>query len=729
MILRRIELKNFACFSERSIEFRRGLNLITGSNESGKSTLLAAVVAVLFGLRDKQRYRSWGRSQLAQVGLLFEEQGQNFHFERDFSRDQIRVQQSNALYWWKDLFEATLVYGSYSETQQQYSQLLRDLLGVSDESLFRASLFAGQNSFPQDEEGLSAQLRVLFSGLTSSDSGLILRALKEDCAALTNDVPWYRLSSTPRQLETVEQTLLEATQQHGEQLQIIAELDRLYGDIALLQQDLAARRDELKQGRDYLDWIEDQWQQRGTEEQLLPSPAASEFEPGSDIADEIRRLEQQLGAAGLPTELPAQLPELLAQSDDIRQHMVSVQSAVLPLRQQLQSCKVPSLKPALFLSVFAIVLAAAGWWLSAMPGWLVGLSVCSALSVILWLVWGWRYRQVHGKMKLLREKIAPLQQQRDDDQFQLQQLDDDFERLGFSASAVERVRLQKQLLVMKPVYERLSLLRQGAGAQTGGSGTVPVGAVTRPEMREAVDSLSGHLQPEDLPGAMQRLQQHAEALKQDENRLLALLREEAVLLDRLAPHSDVQARIHHLSEEKGRLAQRKQVLLKTVELLDEGLAGFQQQHRQRFEDEIGHYLKTATKNYYRAVQISDGEPLQVKNRSGSWIPINQLSRGTFEVVCLSIRLALSRFVSHGKPLPFFLDDALINLDGKRLVRMVDALERLASDHQLILASHDERLQRLAAQRRWHVINLDETRPRSIERKKEGSGQNEQLSLL
>lgn len=48
MILQKIELCPFAGFQHRLVEFNRGLNVVEGENEAGKSTLVNAIKAVLF---------------------------------------------------------------------------------------------------------------------------------------------------------------------------------------------------------------------------------------------------------------------------------------------------------------------------------------------------------------------------------------------------------------------------------------------------------------------------------------------------------------------------------------------------------------------------------------------------------------------------------------------------------------------------------------------------------
>lgn len=40
--MRDITIKNFRCYEEKSIEFRRGVNLLIGDNSVGKTSLLHA---------------------------------------------------------------------------------------------------------------------------------------------------------------------------------------------------------------------------------------------------------------------------------------------------------------------------------------------------------------------------------------------------------------------------------------------------------------------------------------------------------------------------------------------------------------------------------------------------------------------------------------------------------------------------------------------------------------
>ena len=72
MELKRAKIENFGKLSHREIEFRSGINLVSGANEAGKSTLYGFLKAMLFGLErgrgraanndDFTRYEPWEAS-------------------------------------------------------------------------------------------------------------------------------------------------------------------------------------------------------------------------------------------------------------------------------------------------------------------------------------------------------------------------------------------------------------------------------------------------------------------------------------------------------------------------------------------------------------------------------------------------------------------------------------------------------------------------------------------
>lgn len=93
--MRLIELgiQAFGGLRDRRLQFVPGLNLVYGPNEQGKSTVMACLRAMLFGLggrsrgirdNDRRRYMPWDGTQ-AGAAIVFEHRGKIYRLERTFS--------------------------------------------------------------------------------------------------------------------------------------------------------------------------------------------------------------------------------------------------------------------------------------------------------------------------------------------------------------------------------------------------------------------------------------------------------------------------------------------------------------------------------------------------------------------------------------------------------------------------------------------------------------------
>jgi uncharacterized protein YhaN len=92
-----------------------------------------------------------------------------------------------------------------------------------------------------------------------------------------------------------------------------------------------------------------------------------------------------------------------------------------------------------------------------------------------------------------------------------------------------------------------------------------------------------------------------------------------------------------------------------------------------------------------------GKPVLVGVRpGGKHVPVEGLSDGTCDQLYLALRLAsLEIYVREHRPIPFIVDDILINFDDGRAVAALKALAQLANHTQVIFFTHHEHLLALA----------------------------------
>lgn len=88
MILRSLQIAGFGRLTARRFEFAPGLNVVYGPNESGKSTLANAIVAMLYGVeRRKETWRPWTSDAFAATLVYALANGEQIEVQRDFDRD------------------------------------------------------------------------------------------------------------------------------------------------------------------------------------------------------------------------------------------------------------------------------------------------------------------------------------------------------------------------------------------------------------------------------------------------------------------------------------------------------------------------------------------------------------------------------------------------------------------------------------------------------------------
>lgn len=729
MILRSLELKNFGLFSDKSYEFRRGMNLVIGPNEAGKSTMMESVPTILFGCNEKKRFQPWGQSEPTCAALILENQRNNVLIERNINNDHVEVKQSDDMYQQQDHFSATVAVDEHSPQQLEYREYLAKTLGIHDETLFRASLFVGQGDFPSSAKQIEQQIRTLLSGFIHGDCDLVRQSLQDDYLAITCEDPWNGLKESPRELDVVKEMLRDLDTKREQMNQWLLELKQVKQQITEREQKLNRDRSDYESGIEYLIWIQQQWDSEGVEPQTTITPLES-GDSGNDnhpLITECEQLEKTLIDAGLPAEIPEDLPRLLSSADDIRCDLVSLQQEIVPLRKELNGIALPCWKKSLLATLAPLLAFVILWDLSPSKGSLFIALFCT-LCLILWGSFLFRYRQQRLSQLLVQVKIDQVELRRTEDRSRLDDLDEEFERHGLSSSAIELVKMKKTLEAHEHILVRLSEIRHQLH-QGGATDSCVAEAADMSDCGEQ-DECSDvcHLTPSDIPEAEAKLADLKNTIRGDEGELLTLLRSGAVLQGRLDDCDKLNLSEVQLRARVAELEERKHVLSCAYQVLNESIDEFHRTNLTKLEKEMGCYLSKATLGKYRSVKIHDDFSVSLAGigRSSDWVPLANLSRGTIDVACLAIRLAVTRHITHNEYLPFFLDDALVNLDSSRLVDTIDALERLSEDHQIIMFTHDERLYKLAGRRRWHVISLGEQSQRKTKKRKENRDHGNEL---
>ena len=464
MLLRRISMERYGCFGTAEFDFRRGLNLVSGSNDSGKTLLLRALPTILLGTKNGARLRSWGDSLSCRGTLLFEDGARQIRVQRDLENDLVRLEERDGSGPWQELFSGSVPSSLSSPPRLQYFGHLQRLFGVNGEVLLQALLDP-------------AARQLLFD-----DDGRLVDELFHDSAPLAE--------------------VAAGADEEGRRRELIANLEK----------ELAADREEYRKGEEYLAWVRRRWENEAKEPAAVKKPGPASQQEPSGPQQERDELAKRLAGFGVPLRLPADLEALFAEAEGLRQELASLQLELTPLQRSRQSVALPSVLWPLLLSLVVIMPPAAAFWLKA--PWLIAAAAGSvALFALVWGIFLVRRSKAQAILDDLDEQIGRVELKRAEALSRQEELAERFAALNLPSSPVEMVKLQQLCQRHAEAIKRYRSLCDQLG-----TGPAPASA----------ERGDGHLRPEDLPEAEAKLAALGESLRQREARLEELCKGGAV---------------------------------------------------------------------------------------------------------------------------------------------------------------------------------------------------------
>lgn len=158
-------------------------------------------------------------------------------------------------------------------------------------------------------------------------------------------------------------------------------------------------------------------------------------------------------------------------------------------------------------------------------------------------------------------------------------------------------------------------------------------------------------------------------------------------LDQLSQEGDALAVQQAIESHRGQLREhvdRWTSLVLAEKLLERALQEFQREHQDDVLAEAKRILRHLTGGKHVDIRHGVGETFWVVDADGQQRAPEHLSRGTREQLYLAFRLAYVRhYCRDREPLPFVMDDVLVNFEPDRAAATIEVLKDLAQHVQIV----------------------------------------------
>lgn len=746
MRLHKLEISGFGRFSNYSLELGDGLNVIYGPNESGKSTLASFIKSMFYGLKkegartrnyqpDYERYFPWLAPSFGGA-VEYESGGSSYRIERVFDRNHEKVK----VYHLDSGQEITRSF-LYDRHRREY--VVASKHPGMDEKVFRSSMLLEQSSFVIDSrEAAPAIKEKLVNLLMTGDEEVSLRSALRAIERAEGEIGTERSQKKPLGEALSRLELLEKELEGIE-----AQLESLNSKevyLASKQRQLEAARDKierLKKAGLYMeagDHFHNYLRIQEKLNALKPEETAGELRATRAAFEQCRaRTEQQRRDL---TELDRQMvvdnPEFWMQKiADLNETILRLnRESALAAKDGAGDNTAGKRKQATVFASFTVTVLIAflvGVYLR-WPLWATGLTVL--VSTVLGVLAARSYRKARelgrsdqeAEVRRNVNKLLVMENQNliNDILSQLEAKDIEEAKRVLQASIHLRKRKreiqadielsQKEILGLESkiqmLEERMVLIqnlksqkdKEGAVLQSLGFKDV------EQSTREFFDFVARY---GDYGGDGQRIQDDIQAASREYEEILLeigkleqQLNEKERLLER---YMELRADISSWQERLQRLKEDLEVLALARKGIEEAVSRYQKDYLSRLNQLTSRVVNTVFGGRYRTVNLTENlEIMTIAPETMKLIRAEQTSRGTVELLYLSLRVALSEILSSSvEDLFLVLDEPFANLDTCRLRQFIAFLEKIAGIRQVIvLTCREEVLKNLPLTA--NVINLE-----------------------
>ena len=347
----RLILRGFGCYRDEFTIELDNKSVLALPNEAGKSTLVAGLAAVLFGLPNisdptkfgQARYRNWHDAPEFSGELYFAVDKQNYHLVRKFATHEVTLRRHDGQQWVQVPQATGTDNPSASRPFRGYRELLQQLLGVSSLDLFLATFCLSQ-PLPEPE-GLDAAVQGLLAGAGGSKATAVQQLLESEIKDITRyygePLGRARGGNKDRQLEELQDAIANCERQIESGRESADELQLTQARLAALTEERQAKQHLLTTRSATLQaWSEWRTQaeryQHGLEQQQQVEQALYR---ARQLEEQAEALESQLATYTLFTQGSVEWEQFLEQQLERERDLARLQREQTALQAELTQLK------------------------------------------------------------------------------------------------------------------------------------------------------------------------------------------------------------------------------------------------------------------------------------------------------------------------------------------------------------------------------------------------------
>lgn len=648
-----LKINAYGNIKNKDISLNKGINIIHGANESGKSTLLSYIVNSFYGISktkdgreisDYEKYKPWEGSEFS--GRIKYTLNDNSQYEifRDFTKKNPKIYNERL----EDITD------NFEIDKKDGSKFFVEQTGV-DKQTYLSTVVSMQQEvrLEEKEQNLLIQKIANLAG-TGEDNVSYKKALGKLQDKIRDEIGTNKTTQKP--INIIEKEI-------GEINRKIEEI-RPYKD---KKYEIDSEKEELKEQIKELE-IERKILQKLRESELAENENKKEIQIKEN---NIKENESKV------LTLKNKMKELGDIEKSIGENVGKLQKEIESKKQNQEenieikntSKKSIYLVIAVALIIVAVVLAVIvkNYVLAGIP---LVLSIIDV--IILAITQNKKKKEIQEQKNKQEENRIRTAQEIENLTKELQDKEEEKRDLDSQISMIKG-----QLLLLENNNEQIS-------AQVNKIKTDLLNTQNQ-DKNQIITKYQTELPKEKINSIIEsnNLSSLEEQLNTNKIKLTGLEIEENTILPQLDNLVNLEEKLEADMQNKTELLQKEEVINLAIENLTKAYEEMKTTITPKFTNNLSEGIKEITNNKYEKVAINDENGMIIENARGEYIEANKLSTGTIDQLYLALRLSMIKDLSK-ETLPIILDETFAYFDNARLEKIIQYLNEKAEEHQTII---------------------------------------------
>lgn len=648
-----LKINAYGNIKNKDISLNKGINIIHGANESGKSTLLSYIVNSFYGISktkdgreisDYEKYKPWEGSEFS--GRIKYTLNDNSQYEifRDFTKKNPKIYNERL----EDITD------NFEIDKKDGSKFFVEQTGV-DKQTYLSTVVSMQQEvrLEEKEQNLLIQKIANLAG-TGEDNVSYKKALGKLQDKIRDEIGTNKTTQKP--INIIDKEIEEINRKIEE---IRPYKDKKYG--------IDAEKEELKEQIKELE-IERKILQELRENELIENENKKEIQ--------IKENNIKENASKILT-LKNKMKELEDIEKSIGENVSKLQSEIESKKQNQEEnkeAKSTSKKSIYLVIAVALIIVAVVFAVIVKNYVLAGIPLVLSIIdvIILAITQNKKKKEIQEQKNKQEENRIKIAQEIENLIKELQDKEEEKRDLDSQISMIKG-----QLLLLENNNEQIS-------AQVNKIKTDLLNTQNQ-DKNQIITKYKTEMPIEKINSIIESNNLHSleEQLNTNKIKLTGLEIEENTILPQLDNLVNLEERLEADRQKKTELLQREEIINLAIENLNKAYEEMKTTITPKFTNNLSEGIKEITNNKYEKVAINDENGMIIENARGEYIEANKLSTGTIDQLYLALRLSMIKDLSK-ETLPIILDETFAYFDNARLEKIIQYLNEKAKEHQTII---------------------------------------------